>query len=286
VDLSTAWGVGDLPIEPGRDTSTMLTAAARGELGALVIGGVEIADLPDPAAARVALEKAAFVVSLELSASEVTEYADVVFPVAAVAEKAGTFVDWEGRVRPFEQALRDADHRSDLWVLAGLADELDAPLGFSTVEGARAELVELGAWDGARSVPPRLPAPDPAQPHDGEAVLATWSQLLDQGRLQAGEPQLAGTARPATAYLSAATAATLGLVEGEHLSVSTNRGEVNLPLVIGDLPDQVVWLPTNSPGSAVHETLGVEAGAIVGIARAASPASDNNQADASQGGPA
>jgi NADH-quinone oxidoreductase subunit G len=286
VDLSTAWGVGDLPIEPGRDTSTMLTAAARGELGALVIGGVEIADLPDPAAARVALEKAAFVVSLELSASEVTEYADVVFPVAAVAEKAGTFVDWEGRVRPFEQALRDADHRSDLWVLAGLADELDAPLGFSTVEGARAELVELGAWDGARSVPPRLPAPDPAQPHDGEAVLATWSQLLDRGRLQAGEPQLAGTARPATAYLSAATAATLGLVEGEHLSVSTNRGEVNLPLVIGDLPDQVVWLPTNSPGSAVHETLGVEAGAIVGIARAASPASDNNQADASQGGPA
>jgi NADH-quinone oxidoreductase subunit G len=36
------------------------------------------------------------------AASAVTELADVVFPVAAVAEKAGTFLDWEGRARTFE----------------------------------------------------------------------------------------------------------------------------------------------------------------------------------------
>ncbi|WP_020578388.1 NADH-quinone oxidoreductase subunit G [Actinopolymorpha alba] len=268
VDLSAAWGTGDLPIEPGRDTSAILTSAALGELGALIVGGVEVADLPDPAAARVALEKAEFVISLELRPSEVTEHADVVFPVAAVAEKAGTFVDWEGRVRPFEQALRDADTQSDLWVLAGLADELNAPLGFSTVEGARQELLELGAWDGSRAAPPHLPAPEPAQPREGEAVLATWPQLLDLGRLQDGEPYLAGTARPVRARLSATTAGTLGVTDGDEVTVSSTRGSVRLPVEVADLPDRVVWLPTNSTGSTVRETLSVDAGAVVTVARA------------------
>ena len=32
----------------------------------------------------------------------------------------------------------------------------------------------------------------------GQAVLATWQPLLDDGRLQDGEPYLAGTARAAS----------------------------------------------------------------------------------------
>ena len=50
VDLAAAWGVGDLPAEPGRDTDAILAAAAAGELGGLLVGGVDPADLPDPAA--------------------------------------------------------------------------------------------------------------------------------------------------------------------------------------------------------------------------------------------
>ena len=34
------------------------------------------------------------------------------------------------------------------------------------------------------------------------------------------------------------------------------------------MPDRVVWLPLNSPGSAVHQQLGVTAGAVVSIGRA------------------
>jgi NADH dehydrogenase/NADH:ubiquinone oxidoreductase subunit G len=40
-----------------------------------------------------------------LRESAVTDLADVVFPVAPVVEKAGSFVNWEGRIRPFEAAL-------------------------------------------------------------------------------------------------------------------------------------------------------------------------------------
>ena len=50
------------------------------------------------------------------------------------------------------------------------------------------------AWDGARAEAPGVPAGEPAQPEPGQAVLATWRLLLDDGRLQDGEPFLAGTA--------------------------------------------------------------------------------------------
>jgi NADH-quinone oxidoreductase subunit G len=40
---------------------------------------------------------------------------------------------------------------------------------------------------------------------------------------------------------------------------------VSLPLVITEMPDRVVWLPMNSPGSAVNAQLGVGAGSVVRI---------------------
>ena len=99
-------------------------------------------------------------------------------------------------------------------------------------------------------------------------MLAGWRMLLDAGRLQDGEPHLAGTARPPVARLSAATAAEIGAADGDLVTVSTERGEITLPLAITDMPDRIVWLPLNSPGSAVHRQLGVTAGAVVSIGRA------------------
>ena len=90
--------------------------------------------------------------------------------------------------------------------------------------------------------------------------------LLDAGRLQDGEKHLAGTARPPVVRLSAATAAETGVANGDLVTVSTARGGIALPLEITDMPDRVVWLPLNSPGSAVAPTLGVSTGALVSIA--------------------
>src|SRR5699024_1679052 len=103
--------------EPGRDTDGILGAAASGDLGGLVVGGVQLDDLPDPDAARAALDRCGFVVSLELRASEVTERADVVFPVAAPPERSGAYLDWEGRLRPFRTALEGAGGLDDARVL-------------------------------------------------------------------------------------------------------------------------------------------------------------------------
>jgi len=51
------------------------------------------------------------------------------------------------------------------------------------------------------------------------------------------------------------------------VTVRTGRGAITLPLKITDMPDGTVWVPQNSPGSAVHRQLGVGSGALVEIGR-------------------
>ncbi len=269
--VRTAWNADDLPADPGRDTGEILAAAAH--LGALVVGGVELGDLPDPQAARDALDAARFVVSLELRHSDVTDRADVVFPVASTMEKAGTFLTWEGRTRQFAAALDDptvrraaaplADHR----VLHAIADEMGIPLGLPDITTARAELADLGVWDGAPAPTPDEPPHPAPQPGPGSAVLAGWRMLLDLGRMQDGEPNLAGTARTPAVRMSHDTAAEIGATTGDPVRVSTDHGHITLPLVITEMPDRVVWLPLNSPGSVVHDRLAATPGHLVRIRR-------------------
>jgi NADH-quinone oxidoreductase subunit G len=261
-----AWHISELPDTPGRDTAGILAAAADRQLDALLIGGVELADLPDPDAALAAIDAVPFVVSLELRESAVTDLADVVFPVAPVVEKAGSFINWEGRIRPFQPSL-PSNATPDLRVLYTLADEIGVDLGLPDAAAAGEELARLGWWGGARPSGPDASAHIAAEPGKGEAVLTGWRMLLDSGRLQDGEPYLAGTARPPVARLSATTAAEIGAAQGDPITVATKRGEITLPLEITGMDDRVVWLPLNSPGSAVYQQLGVTAGAVVSIGR-------------------
>ncbi|GAA4869526.1 NADH-quinone oxidoreductase subunit G [Serinicoccus chungangensis] len=262
-EVADRWGVDVLPGTVGRDATAILQAAADGELDALVVGGVEIDDLPDPALARRALERA-FVVSLEVRESEVHAYADVILPVAPQQEKAGAYVTWEGRLRPFERAIASGAS-SDHVILDRLADALGVRLGTGTVTEVRHELTGLDRWAGTRPAAPTVAAAGPASPVAGEAVLATWHHLLDAGRLQDGEPFLAGTAPTAVARLSAATAADAGVQAGGTVRVATTTGSLELPVQVTAMQDGVVWLPTNSPGCTVRATLGVDAGAVVSL---------------------
>ena len=261
-------GWGDLPAERGRDLTGILTAARDGELDALVVGGVDPADCPDPELALDALDGVGFLVSLELRRSPVTDRADVVLPVAAAVEKDGTFLDWEGRARPFEAVLRTSGALPDGRVLHVLADEMDVPLGLPDVAAARAEIGRIGA---ASSHPAMATydAPSAPAPEAGEAVLASWHWLLDDGSLQDGEPHLAGTAKKPRLHLSAATAAELGAAEGDDVTVSTDRGSLTLPLVLADLPDRVVWVPTRTPDAAIHRDLVAVPGAVVRLSTGA-----------------
>jgi NADH-quinone oxidoreductase subunit G len=284
-EVARVWGVASLPPDPGRDTAHILAAAAVGDIGGLVIAGVDPSDLPDPAAALDALERTQFLVSLELRASAVTDRADVVLPIAAVAEKAGTFVNWEGRPGSFGAALAVPEIRTDLQVLGMLADQMDVHLGLPDAAAARRELEELEvlsaragstattgmpAATAGPEVTPRASTVPVAHQHPGrgQALLATWHSLLDAGRMQDGEPNLAATARAAVARMSAQTAAEAGVGDGGKVTVATERGAITVPAEVADMPDRVVWLPTNSAGCPVRAALGAGHGSLVTIGSA------------------
>ncbi|MCD4524088.1 NADH-quinone oxidoreductase subunit G [Nocardioides sp. cx-173] len=252
VDAAAAWGVDSLPHAEGRDGAGIVAALTAGELGGVLVGGIDPDDTADPAATRAALEAARFVVALELRETDVTRAADVVFPVAPVTDKAGTFVSWEGRTRPFEEILSNPSSLPDLRVLAGIAEELaelgtGGVLGFRTVAEARLRMAEMGPWDGERPSAPSVPA-DARQGGAPGLALATWKQMLDNGSMQDGDKYLAATARPTVARVSR----TVFDAVGPTITVTGDRGSVTLPAAVApDLSDEVVWLPANSFGRGV-----------------------------------
>jgi NADH-quinone oxidoreductase subunit G len=264
-EIAAAWGVDALPEGAGRSTDEILRAAAAGEI-ALVVAAVDVRDLPDPRLALEALENAPFVISLELRESPVTDRADVVLPVAPAVEKAGSYLDWEGRVRPFDATLESTGAMPDGRVLHRLAEVMNVDLRLPDVRRAQQEIAQIGPWAGTRPSAPDVAAAAPTTPQQGQAVLATWHLLLDDGRLQEHEPYLEGTRKPAQALLSESTAKEAGLDAEGLVTLSTDRGSVSLPWAVADLPDRVVWAPTLSPGSHLHEALGAGNGAVVAIA--------------------
>jgi NADH-quinone oxidoreductase subunit G len=263
VDAGAAWGVTSLPDRPGRDGDRIVADAAAGELKALVVAGVELRDLADPQLAESALAAAEFVVSLEVRAGDVSPYADVILPVAPVTEKSGSFVDWEGRVRSFGQVFHEPSSLPEVRILAGIAEEMGVPFGIRTVEQARSEMESFGPWDGERtSFPASVEAGSPDRGDAlaaGHYVLATWKQLIDDGRMLDGDEYLKATGRRAVLLVSPSTLAQLGVQQGQLVTVASDRGSVELPVGIADLPDHVVWAPTSSSGVSLARDLVVSA---------------------------
>jgi NADH-quinone oxidoreductase subunit G len=265
-ELGDAWSLptGAISGSVGRDGNAIVEAAAAGRLGALVIAGVDPSDLADPALADQALDSVDFLVSIEQRLTAVARRADVVFPVAPAVEKAGTYLDWEGRLRPFNMVL-DTTAVSDARVLDALSRDMGVELGCQDVVAIRRELATLPATTAIRPAAPTWSAQPAIAPGSNQAVLASWHQLIDLGSLTDGDKYLAGTARPATVRLSPSMARTLSVTDGVTVVVATERGRITLPAQVSEMPDGVVWVPTNSPGSTLLRTLGVTSGAVVTV---------------------
>ena len=267
VDIAAAWGVAALPTQPGRTTAEIISGLASNQLDALVVGGVDAHDLLN---SRVVLEalKKSFVVSLEIALSSITDVADVVLPVAAITEKSGSFLNWEGRARAFDAAVADSQNRSDVRILSMIADAMGESIMLGSVTAAAREFNQLGKWDGARvaftSVAPVAAKTIGAN----EALLTSWRRLLDMGTLQKGEDNLAGTRRPTVAVISAKRATSLGVTSGDQVRISNSHGSITIPALVEDIHDDAVWLPRNSFASQTLVSLNAVHGDVVTVVKA------------------
>ena len=261
VDIATAWGIDSLPSEIGMSSTEIINS----DLQAVLIGGVDPMDIS--ADAKVKLAKK-FVVSLEIRQSDITDIASVVLPVAAVVEKSGSFIDWQGSVRNFEAAVDQSLNRSDVRILSMLADEIGKPINLATIKSVSNEFESIGNWDGPRSAMKLVPANTGKTASGDEAVLNSWRNLLDKGSLQDGEDNLAGTARKSIVVISSARAKSLGVNESDLVRVSNKYGAITLPCSISDIEESSVWLPRNSQSSQLIRNLGTVSNSIVKVAKA------------------
>ena len=267
VDMAALWNTNSLPSEIGRSTSQIIDAVNAGQIGALVVGGVDPLDADNNVATLAALDKA-FVVSLEIAPSAVTERANVVLPVAAITEKSGSFLNWEGRPRSFDAAVSDSLNRSDLRILSMISEEMGVALNLGTVTAAIKEIASIGKWEGARVSLNKVSASAQPALNADQALITSWRRLLDLGTLQQGEENLAGTARRTVAVISPKRAQTMGVVDGDQLKISTNLGSVTLSALVENIHDDAVWAPRNSRGSQLLLNLGVAHGAVVTVVKA------------------
>jgi len=261
VDIATAWNIDSLPSEVGMSSNEIINS----DLQAVLIGGVDPMDIS--ADAKIKLAKK-FVVSLEIRQSDITDIASVVLPVAAVVEKTGSFMDWQGSARNFEAAVEQSLNRSDVRILSMLADEIGKPINLATVKSARNEFDSIGNWDGLKNSMKPVAAASVINASSDEAVLNSWRNLLDKGSMQDGEDNLAGTARKSVVVISSARAKALGVSENDLVRVSNDYGAVTLPCSINDIEDSSVWLPRNSQSSQLIRNLGTVSNSIVKVAKA------------------
>ena len=142
---------GSVPAEPGLDTIGILEAAATGRIEVLVLLGADpLNDVADRSLARRGLAGAKSVIVVDPFVNESGRSAQVVLPVAAFSECAGTTTNLEGRVTVLDQLVTPPGTARTDWVLAAdLAQRLGGDLG---VHGSHQELwAELVANSPAHS---------------------------------------------------------------------------------------------------------------------------------------
>lgn len=134
--VAGVWGVTpeSLPGK-GRSAYELLDALGRpdGPKALLVFGSNIVVSAPHARSVSARLDSLDLLVVADFVMSETAARADVVLPVTQWAEESGTMTNLEGRVIRRERALTaPAGVRSDLDVIAGLAQRLGASAAFPT----------------------------------------------------------------------------------------------------------------------------------------------------------
>jgi formate dehydrogenase alpha subunit len=134
-----AWGASLSPV-PGLTVVEMLHGVEEGKIRGMYIMG-ENPFLSDPNANRVRkdLEALEFLVVQDIFLSETAQFADVVLPAAAFAEKDGTFTNTERRVQLLRKALDPPGQARADW---RILEEVAGRLGYTMNYHSSAEIMD------------------------------------------------------------------------------------------------------------------------------------------------
>jgi formate dehydrogenase major subunit len=130
--MEQAWGVDDLPDQPGMKVTQMIPAAHDGKLKALyIIGENPLVSDPDLNHCEKSIENLDFLVVQDLFLTETARLADVVLPSACYAEKDGTFTNSERRVQRVRKAVEPPGQSLTDWkIICEIARRMNYPMDY------------------------------------------------------------------------------------------------------------------------------------------------------------
>ncbi|HEV2871537.1 MAG TPA: molybdopterin-dependent oxidoreductase, partial [Actinomycetota bacterium] len=245
---------------PGLDGPAMVRAAAAGELGVLVLAGVDLVRDHGPRElATQALERA-FVIAVDHEVNDTTSHADVLLPGVVHAETEGSFTDWEGRVQATHRAVPVGGAAQETWDLAGqLAARLGVDLGFAGLGRVAAELDRMRTRpEGLETYALPESAAQPEPPEAEGLALVTYPLLLDAASMLARAADLNRETPGAFVELHPDDAGRLGLVDGATAEVDFGEDRTaQLPVrVAPTVAPGCAFVPANQPDLALGALLG------------------------------
>ena len=243
---------------PGRNAHEILRAAANREIDMLFLIGVDpLRDFPDATAVRHALGNVEHKIVQSLEVGSLEPFADAVLPAAAFLEKDGHFTDWEGRSQRLRAIRAPAGiARPDWEIFVGLADAMNVPLGFRTLEELQEEMAHV-------AVPREVRIRSDAYVGTGrpqfleDLTLFTYPLLVDEGRLLEGAAELkAALEDEPFVEVNPADAEKHRLADGGRVRLTTEAGAAEVPVrVTPHVAAGAVFVPFNQPGLAANVLL-------------------------------
>ena len=181
-----AWGV---PLSPkkGLTVTETIPAILHDDVKLLYIMGENpVVSDPDTAHVKKALEKA-FVVVQDIFLTETCDYADVVFPSNAFAEKDGTFSNTERRVQRVRQCVPPkGECRDDWWTIMQVMNRIGYRCHYDTVEEIFEELRTVTpSYAGItyqRIEEKGIQWPCPSEDHPGTPILHSKGPIRNGGK--------------------------------------------------------------------------------------------------------
>jgi predicted molibdopterin-dependent oxidoreductase YjgC len=245
----------------------MMDAASGGSLKALYVMGENPAfNLPNSGAIAASLKNLEFLVVQDIFLTETAKLADVVLPSLSWAEKDGTFTNMERRI----QRLRKAVHRGGMedWkITAEISRNMGDKFNYADTESVFQEITRVSPLhrnltyadmeDGHAIYPykgePLRDVMEEIQISKSEVVrsgdklyLRIERPLFHSGTLSTKSPALVKIYPGAVARISADTAASLLLNEGDIARISTKAGTLEFPASIDKAMDSLTVMLTNN----------------------------------------
>jgi predicted molibdopterin-dependent oxidoreductase YjgC len=260
--------------KPGMPVTEMMPAAIEGKIKAMYIMGENPAlTEPYTTHARKALQKLEFLVVQDIFPTETAMLADVILPAAAFAEKDGTYTSTERRVQKSSKAVTPPGEAKPDWeIISMLANKMGYSFPYKNIEEINEEMISLTPIYGGMQYDrlenyglqwPCRDANDPGTPtlHAGkftrglgkfhaveyrppaESVSEDYPLTLTTGRIL--EHYHTGTMSRRTRVLDELEpsgaidihpddALKLGIIDGDIVSVASERGKIEAPVNITD----------------------------------------------------